>query len=110
METALVVLRSAAGRDPDVDDLTARRLAGAAPDPNAVGALREYLRAEGVDVGSLVGISFSVTAPADRLADVFGAPRDDGWGTERLSPRFADLVAAITTGPEMDFGPVDGQR
>ena len=106
MTVALVVLEPAPGAPPP-EEITAATIDRWAPDPERAERLRSHLREAGCEVGPLVGHSFSITAPDATLEAVVGPPIDDGWSTSQLPAELADAVQAVTTGPEIDFGPVE---
>ncbi len=116
--SAQVVLRSASGRAPDgASAITAATLAEFAPAPEAVARAVEGFRESGFQVGSAVGNSFSITAPAGTFRRVFGVPvhRTDRGGLagpdgetlrlDDLPAALSGLLAAVTFVPPPDFGP-----
>src|SRR6187549_775991 len=106
MTVALVVLEPAGGGTAP-EEITAATIERWAPDADTAERLRSHLRRAGCDVGPLVGLSFSVTAPDATLEDAIGPPTDDGWSTSKLPSELAGAVRAVTTGPEIDFGPIE---
>lgn len=116
--SAQVVLRSSSGRAPDgTSAVTAATLAEFAPAPEAVAAAVEGFRERGFEVGSTVGNSFSITAPAGTFRRVFGVPvhRTERGGLagpggealrlDDLPGEISRLLAAVTFVPPPDFGP-----
>ena len=123
--SAQVVLRSASGRA--IDDravITAETLKDFAPSPETVARATAAFAAAGFDVGAMVGISFSITAPVSTFEDTFKiqlrqqehggieAVADDGIGTydlplHALSKPTSDLIVAVTFTPPPDFGPTE---
>ena len=106
MTVALVVLEPAGGAVTP-EEVTAATIESWAPDPTTAERLRAHLRDAGCDVGPLVGLSFSVTAPDPTLERAVGPRTDEGWSTAQLPDDLAGAVREVTTGPEIDFGPVD---
>jgi hypothetical protein len=70
--------------------ITTRNLADYAPAPEDAEAARRAFRDAGFEVGELVGISFSITAPRSRFEEVFGIRlRVDERGAVAASDREA---------------------
>jgi len=114
--SAQVVLRSAGGKAPDGESVvTAATLADFAPAPEAVARAVEGFRESGFQVGSAVGNSFSITAPAGTFRRVFGAPvhRTERGGLagpdgetlrlDDLPGEISRLLAAVTFVPPPDL-------
>jgi hypothetical protein len=119
--SAQVLLKTAStyGGEP----VTAETISAAMPTPQEVAAITaEFLR-RGFEVGPVVGLSFSVTAPPRAFEEMFDLrlPRrpsrrldlnPEGHGYElpldRLLPRIARGVQAVVFTPPPDFGPVQG--
>lgn len=73
--SAQVLLRSASGRVLDGDvAITSANVGDYAPAPEDVLVAQRALRGAGFEVGAMIGISFSITAPAPHFEDVFGVP------------------------------------
>ena len=123
--SAQAVLRPASGMTigPETP-ITAENISQYAPSQEAVEETAQTFRSLGFEVGSTVGISFSITAPARIFMDVFGARlyRTDQGGIEhlgkdgvgrlelptaRLPRELARHLHAVTFTPPPDFGPTD---
>jgi hypothetical protein len=106
--TLTVVLRPASGEDLPAAGLTSQTVAGAAPDPAAAERARALFAARGFEVGQLVGIAFSITAPIEVAREVIGEVPDVGsLPLDRLP---ADIrLLAIEAEPPLDFGPTSFQ-
>lgn len=123
--SAQVLLRSESGKTIAADTIiTSETISDYVPSPQDVAWASEVLADRGFDVAELVGISFSITAPASTFEEFFEtqlcreedggmkAVRDDGsLGYElpltALPESIADLVVAITFTPPPDFGPTE---
>jgi hypothetical protein len=121
--SAQVVMRSASGRSArSGEPITAANLRDYQPSPQAAAAAMEAFASLGFQVGPLVGISFSITAPRKSFERTFGArfTRDaDGAVTleapdpsrayelplDRLPADLAAQIEAVTVSPPVDFGP-----
>lgn len=70
--SAMVIMRSASGIVPDPNiEITEKNIHLFAPDTAAARRMATAFQALGFDVGPLVGISFSITAPARQFIKVF---------------------------------------
>jgi hypothetical protein len=123
MLSAQAVLRPASGRSIRGAAITAANLGDYQPAPEAARAALQAFAAAGFQVGPLVGISFSITAPATTFEKFFHTrlPRDergriapgerDAGGYElplqSLPPGLADTVEAVAFSPPVDFGPTN---
>lgn len=101
---ALVVLRPASGRPITGDSkITAETLSEFAPDPADAEAVASALAEAGYEVGPMVGVAMSVTAPRQRFEDGFGvqlkAADEGGW-----------IVAAGTRSLPVDRLPAEAAR
>jgi hypothetical protein len=122
--SALVVLRSASGADPvAATAITSENIGSFAPAPEAAAAVARFFASHGFRVDPLVGVSFSITAPAERFSELFGVPlerRSDGAivavqsGTETLELPLTTIpdeirrfVSAVTFTPPPAFGPTN---
>jgi hypothetical protein len=121
--SAQVVLRAAPGRPiPETPALTAETLPGFLPSPEVVQTAVQAFRQAGFELGPLVGISFSITAPAARFEELFHARlrrKKDGslvsyagrgrdsfeLPLEALPARLRDIIEAVAFTPPPDFGP-----
>jgi|SRR4051812_6909849 hypothetical protein len=121
--SAQALIRPASGERLSGDvAITVETLDRYRPSPQDVEAAREAFRAAGFEVGELVGISFSVTAPVSRFERFFAARlrvRPDGavevgsGGLElpltALPPALAGRLVAVTFTPPADLhGPKAG--
>lgn len=90
--SAQVILRSASGRRVDGNvQITAANVADFAPAPEHVAAAQETLSQSGFEVGAMIGISFSITAPARLFEHVFGvALQVDGANVRRKDTEALD--------------------
>jgi hypothetical protein len=108
---ALVVLRPADGRERHGGEtITAASLDQHVPDPESAERVRRFFAERGFDVGPLVGISFSISAPRALMERTFAGFQElEGTGRELPhDPLPSDVRAAIqavTTEPAPDFGP-----
>jgi hypothetical protein len=119
LASAQVVLRSASGRAPTGSDvISAETLGEFLPTPDAVEKVKQFFTAAGFDVGSVVGNSLSITAPAQLFERVFKArPRRlpsgglsvRGGGTElpldALPAPVRAHIAAVAFPEPPAFGP-----
>ncbi|MCP4542745.1 MAG: hypothetical protein GY832_36950 [Chloroflexi bacterium] len=123
--SAQVVLPSASGKVIDGEtSITSKNIQEFAPSPKLVARATEAFAVAGFDVGAMVGISFSISAPVSTFEQVFKtrlrqedrggveAIQDDGSGSYELSldalPKsLADLVVAVAFTPPPDFGPTE---
>jgi hypothetical protein len=119
--SAQVVLRPAG--EPSRLPITADTLLDHAPDPGDAAQVAEHLRAEGFEVGPLVGTSFAITASRTRFETTFGVHLEVERGPDdavsrvttsegefelpvgRLPTAVARHVSAVTFTPPPDFGP-----
>lgn len=91
--TALVVLRTTGPGDLE-------------PPPGATERVVRAFRELGFETGPPVGISFAVTAGAERFARVLGEPGADGaFALDALPAAAREDVAAVTLTAPPDFGP-----
>lgn len=120
-----VVLRPASGRQIGLEmPITAENVSQYAPSQEAVQETSRVFRSLGFEVGSMVGISFSITATVREFTDIFKVHlrRTDRGGIEcisddgasRLELPIANLTEdlarhlhAVTFTPPPDFGPTD---
>ncbi len=73
--SAQVIVRSASGTPMRGDvAITAANIADYQPSAEDAAAAQAAFRAAGFEVGPVVGISFSITAPLARFEQVFGVP------------------------------------
>ncbi len=122
--SAQVILRSASGKVIDgATSITSQNVREFAPSDESVVRAAEAFAAAGFDVGAMVGISFSISAPVGRFEQVFKtrlrqerggleAIQDDGSGSYELPlhglpESLASLVVAVAFTPPPDFGPTD---
>lgn len=120
--SAQVVLRSASGKSPHGQAITAATIGEYLPSPQAAGKVPPALAALGFAIGALVGNSFSISAPATTFEHVFKtklrdraeggieAVRSGGHGSvemvaSALPHDIAQHIEAITFTPPPDFGP-----
>lgn len=105
--SATVVLRPADGRDLTGDErITSANLREYLPSDDAVATARSWFEGAGFDVGPVVGIGFSITAPRARFEEVFGAvPDGEELPLERVPPHVRRVLASVTFSPPPDFGP-----
>jgi hypothetical protein len=118
--SALVVLRSAGGREPPAEAITSETVAGLAPEPGAAEAVSTFFRAHEFEVTEPVAISLSITAPRSRFESLFGerlSVQGDDRATEVVTSRGVELdthvlpedvrrhIRAVTFTPPPDFGP-----
>ena len=106
---AMVVLRPASGKPiTGSSAITAETLSEFAPDPGDVQEVARVLAGAGFEVGPLVGIGMSISAPRDVFERFFGVAvsdaEDGGWeagGARELPvpPALRDRVHAITFEP-----------
>ncbi len=116
-----VILRSASGKSLDGDiPITSDNLHEFLPAPRAYDDARAYFSRRGFEVGPLVGVSFSITAPARRFDEVFGvtlggdetrqtAAMNRGQSAlplDRLSAAVRRLVSRVVFSETVDYGPV----
>jgi hypothetical protein len=120
--SALVILRSHSGKRvrPEVP-ITSENIAEYTPSPQDVAAARDVFRAAGFEVGEMVGISFTITAPLTRFEQYFGTRlRIDQRGAvalvgadapvgglelplDRLPATLTDRVIAVTFSPPAEL-------
>lgn len=104
--TLTVVLRPMSGEDLPPGGLTSQTVARFLPDADAAERVRALFAARGFDVGRLVGIAFSITAPQDAVRQLFGSVPDVGsLPLDRLPADVREHVLAIEAEPPLDFGP-----
>jgi hypothetical protein len=120
--SALVVMRPASGKPLGRAVITAETLGQFVPSVDAVARVKQAMTDRGFEVGDLVGISFSITAPVRTFETVFRArlrrePRGgievvqaDGSGSyqlplQELPQTIAENVESVTFTPPPDFGP-----
>jgi hypothetical protein len=116
--SALVIVRSASGRDLRAGEpVTSENIADYTPAPGVGTAVRDWFRQAGFDSGEVVGPTFSITARIEAFEDTFGvavhpaegggfvaAAPDGVHGTyelplDRLPGGLAELVLAVTFEP-----------
>lgn len=123
--SAQVLLRSESGKTIAADTIiTSETISDYAPSPQDVAWASEVLADRGFDVAELVGISFSITAPASTFEEFFEtqlcreedggikATRNDGslayeFPLDALPESISNLIVAVTFTPPPDFGPTD---
>jgi hypothetical protein len=121
--SAQVVLKPASGEDVNgAPAITAENVAQYAPSSEVATKVQKGFEAEGFQVGSLVGNSFSITAPVAAFQDLFGVVlhrQEDGAisveqlsGTDsrelpiqHLNSAVMRDIATIMFTPPPDFGP-----
>lgn len=121
--SAQVILKPA-GRGPAGAPITANNLREALPSAEAVERAAHAFAVAGFEVGPLVGISFSITAPRTTFEKVFGMKfrRNKQSGDVRPAPHgaseyelplsklhkdVATLIETVTLTPPPDFGPTN---
>lgn len=108
---ALVVMPPASGEDlSEGQPLSAATIERATPDPASVQRALRFFAESGFETGPLVGISFSIAAPRERMERFFPDFTDlEGSGHELplhgLPANVRDAVSAVTTEAPPDFGP-----
>lgn len=123
--SAQVVLRSSEGKAIHGKTIiTAQTIKDFAPSSEAVARATGAFANAGFDVGPMVGISFSITAPVSTFEEVFRtrlrreerggveAIKEDGSGSyelplDSLAESITDLAVAVTFTPPPDFGPTE---
>jgi len=123
--SAQVVLRPASGRQIDLETLiTAENISQYEPSQETVEESSRSFKSLGFEVGPMVGISFSITAPTRIFTDVFKVHLrrtnrggieflgDNGVGRlelpiTNLTEDLARHLHAVTFTPPPDFGPTD---
>ena len=103
---ALVVLRPAAGET--AEPITAQTIERHRPDPDQAERVRSWFADAGFKVGPIVGVSFSIVAPAERMSAVFpgiAAGVEQELSAEALPRELRASVQAVTTESPPDFGP-----
>ena len=122
--SAQVVLRSATGARPDGQALiTSENIRDYLPTDETVTRAQRAFKALGFEIGPMVGNSFSITAPASTIEQVFKtkirregtrggvkASESKGSGSyelpvSQLPSEIARDVEAVTFSPPPDFGP-----
>jgi hypothetical protein len=119
--SAQVLLRPASGRRIRGAAITSKNVAEFAPPADVAEQVANAFRQEGFEVGPLVGVSFSITAPASEFERVFevrlslvregsvkvaGKREDpDTLPVASLPPTIAERIEAVTFTPPPDFGP-----
>jgi hypothetical protein len=110
-QSALVVLRSPeTGSAAEEEQITASTIAAMSPDKAVAEHARRFFAGQGFELGPLIGISFSITAPAEQMERQFeGFERLAGGGGELplggLPPEVRQSVRAVTVEAPPDFGP-----
>jgi len=123
--SALVILRPASGKPIHGRAIiTAENVAEFSPEQAAADAAAETFRARGFEVGPVVGVSFSITAPVRVFEDFFGFPLLSAKHTaidflveekvlakeisgQKLPRGVRDWVQAVAFSPPPDFGPTE---
>ena len=121
--SAQVLLQPASGAAIDGETvITSENIQDFAPSPGAVAAAQEEFVALGFEVGEMVGVSFSITAPVETFEEVFGTSLsvDEQMGVQfvdedssqapelpmdSLPGSLSDHVLVVTFAPPPDFGP-----
>jgi hypothetical protein len=106
----LVVLRPARGDLGDVGPITARNLESAAPDPEAAERARATFADLGLTPGPVVGISFALHGPRERLRELLpDLDAKEGTGQEldlfRLPAAAREAIQAVVSEAPPEFGP-----
>jgi hypothetical protein len=104
------VLMKAATRAPIRDQrITSENIASLAPSRPELDAAVAALGRAGLEIGPVVGSSFSITAPRSTFDRVFGTHLTDALPEElplgRLPATVRSTIEAITFSPPPDFGP-----
>jgi hypothetical protein len=104
------VLMKAATRAPIRDQrITGENIASLAPSRPELDAAVAALGRAGLEIGPVVGSSFSITAPQSTFDRVFGTTLADGLPKElplgRLPAGVRKTIEAITFSEPPDFGP-----
>jgi hypothetical protein len=73
-------------------------------------AAREWFAARGLDVGPLVGISFSIAGPPQRVRELFPDYDDHTGGggelaLDRVAPEVRPAVRAVALSAPPEYGP-----
>jgi hypothetical protein len=88
---------------------TAANIGEYQPSPAAAEAAVRIFQRAGFDTGLLVGVSFSIAAPARRFEEFFGTKLGQMEGYElplaALSNELRGIVDAVTFTPPPSFGP-----
>jgi len=123
--SAQAVLRPVSGRQIDLETLiTAENVSQYEPSQETVEEASRVFRSLGFEVGSMVGISFSITAPVRIFMDIFKVHlrwtnrggieclSDDGVGRlelpiTNLTEDLTRHLHAVTFTPPPDFGPTN---
>jgi hypothetical protein len=101
--TALVVLRPPSGRL-TAASATAEHAAANAPSAAAIERVTDHFRALGCEVGPVVGVSFAVTMPGKRAAELLD-DSESGIQPSSLPRRVRLAISAIVRNDPIDFGP-----
>ncbi len=107
--TVLVLLKPASGRAVTTETTTAKRVKDLAPPRRAAAELRKFFVERGTEVGPMVGTSFAITVPIDRVHAVLGEEVDGAFPACVLPSSLAPAVEAIVRDRPMEFGPVSFQ-
>lgn len=102
-QSALVVLHPGPAADP-----TDPRAGETPPDPGVAERAVAWFQDRGFDCGPVVGISFSISAPASTFEQVFGTTPEAGpleLPVDRLDDDVAGDVQAVAVTEPPDFGP-----
>lgn len=105
-QTVLVVLKPSRGRAATAESATAERVSELAPSPMAAERLAEFFTEAGYEVGPLVGISFSLTVPADDVASLLGDEIDGEYAHPSIPASLRRHIDTIVRERPIDFGPV----
>ena len=123
--SAQLLLPAATGRVVDAETLiTADNIGDYAPSSDTIAKVTDAFAKLGFDVGEMVGISLSITAPASTFEEVFAVQlcqqKDGGimalhedcietyeLPLKALPEQVADLVMSVTFTPPPDFGPTE---
>lgn len=104
-------MRPAGGGEPgEREAIVAATIGREAPDPEVAERARHFFAEQDFEVGPLVGVSFSIVAPRQRMVHLFeGFGRLEGSGQElpldALPPGIRGMLHAVTTEAPPDFGP-----
>lgn len=119
--SAQVILLPASGQriGPDIQ-ITSGNLEKCAPPPEAYGIVTGIFKKNGVEIGPIVGVSFSITATVRLFESIFNTTlkRTVKDGIEcvgeglnlplnNLSDHVRSLIQAVTFTEPPDFGPAD---
>lgn len=104
--------------------ITAENIKEFEPPPDSAVKVREIFASKGFEIGSIVGISFSITASVSKFEELFKtrlrlderggveSVKKDGSASYELSTRalpksISDLILTVSFTPPPDFGPTE---